>query len=79
MNTGNQANFEMILDGMSCGKCKAKVEKVLTNNNPPAANASVDLQSKKVTFSVSRDAIEGITKTLTEMGYTVESVKEITA
>ncbi|WP_223292798.1 heavy metal translocating P-type ATPase [Breznakiella homolactica] len=72
-NGGTEMKATMKISGMSCGHCKNRVEQAL--NGIPGIQASVDLDSgtASVTGTAAVDA-DTLTKTVTDAGYTVESV-----
>ena len=72
---GNIIRKEILIEGMTCGHCKANVEKVLANIEG-VSNVSVDLKSKTAFLSIT-DCVkdEIINKTLKDSGYAVISIK----
>jgi copper chaperone CopZ len=62
---------KIVIEGMSCGHCTARVEKAL--NALPGVSATVDLNTKtaKVTGEVSDDALK---EAVTDAGYDVVSI-----
>ena len=64
----------MVIEGMSCGHCSARVEKVL--NAIEGVEAKVDLKAKTATVTLSSDITDEALKTAVEnAGYEVISVK----
>lgn len=64
----------MLIEGMSCGHCSARVEKAL--NELDGVNATVDLDKKTAFIKLSKDINdEVLTKAVTDAGYEVVSVK----
>lgn len=64
----------MLIEGMSCGHCSARVEKAL--NELDGVNATVDLDKKTAFIKLSQDINdEVLTKAVTDAGYEVVSVK----
>lgn len=63
---------EIIVDGMSCGHCKAAVEEAV-NALPGIKLAHVDLEAKTLTveFDGSQITLEKIKAAVDEEGYTV--------
>lgn len=61
------------VDGMSCGHCKAAVEKALTGlGGVQGAEADIDAKTVTVTYDsgkVGRDALAGV---ITDAGYEVK-------
>lgn len=66
----NKYSAVVTIEGMMCGHCKARVEKVL--NELPGLAAKVDLDSKKA-FIESEQQIDEclVKKTITDAGYDV--------
>ncbi|MDF2590391.1 MAG: Heavy metal transport/detoxification protein [Anaerocolumna sp.] len=63
------------IEGMSCGHCQAKVEKVLNEIN--GVEAKVDLKKKSATVSLQSDVSDTTLKdVITEAGYEVVSIEE---
>lgn len=62
---------KIVIEGMSCGHCTARVEKAL--NALPGVSATVDLNTKTatVTGEVSDDALK---EAVTDAGYDVVSI-----
>lgn len=64
----------MLIEGMSCGHCSARVEKAL--NELDGVNATVDLDKKTAFIKLSKGINdEVLTKAVTDAGYEVVSVK----
>lgn len=64
----------MLIEGMSCGHCSARVEKAL--NELDGVNATVDLDKKTAFIKLSKEVNdEVLTKAVTDVGYEVVSVK----
>lgn len=64
----------MLIEGMSCGHCSARVEKAL--NELDGVNATVDLDKKTAFIKLSKEVNnEVLTKAVTDAGYEVVSVK----
>lgn len=70
----NMVSKEMIINGMNCSHCSARVEAAL--NAVGGVRANVDLE-KKTAFINCPDSISDdlLTKTVTDAGYTVVSIK----
>ena len=63
----------MVIKGMSCGHCSARVEKVL--NAIDGVEATVDLESNSATVKLSADVSnEVLKKAVDDIGYTVVEV-----
>jgi copper chaperone CopZ len=63
------------IEGMSCGHCQAKVEKLL--NAMDGVEAKVDLKKKAATVNLSKDINDSIFKdAITEAGYEVISIEQ---
>lgn len=74
-NGGNKMNKVLTVEGMSCGHCKAAVEKALKNVDG-VDNAVVDLSSKTAEVTLSKEvSTEALTNAVTEAGYEVTEVK----
>jgi Cu+-exporting ATPase len=74
-NGGNKMNKVLTVEGMSCGHCKAAVEKALKNVDG-VDNAVVDLGSKTAEVTLSKEvSAEDLTNAVTEAGYEVTEVK----
>lgn len=74
-NGGNKMNKTLTVEGMSCGHCKAAVEKALKNVDG-VDNAVVDLNSKTAEVTLSKEvSTEDLTNAVTEAGYEVIEVK----
>lgn len=70
----NSMEKTMLIEGMSCGHCSARVEKAL--NELDGVNATVNLDKKTAFIKLSKDvADEILTKAVTDAGYEVVSVK----
>lgn len=64
----------MIIEGMMCGHCKARVEDVL--NSIDGVLATVDLDKKEAALTLSKDVGDDVlTNAVTDAGYTVISVQ----
>lgn len=64
----------MTIEGMTCGHCKSRVEKVLGETDG-INSAIVDLENKTATINLSSDlSNETLTKIITDAGYEVISV-----
>ncbi|MBF4694330.1 cadmium-translocating P-type ATPase [Fusibacter sp. Q10-2] len=71
----NEMKKEMLIEGMSCGHCKMRVEKAL-NGLEGVENAEVALEEKKAFVTLSSDVDDVILKTaVEEAGYEVVEVK----
>lgn len=65
----------ILIDGMSCGHCKARVEQVL--NEITGVHAKVDLKKKTATIEVATDIKDEVIKeVIANAGYEVISVTE---
>jgi len=74
-NGGNEMNKVLTVEGMSCGHCKAAVEKALKAVDG-VENAVVDLEKKSAEVALSKDVSgEELTKAVTDAGYEVTEVK----
>ncbi len=74
-NGGNEMNKVLIVEGMTCGHCKASVEKALKAVEG-VESAVVDLDKKSADVSLSREVdSEILTKAVTDAGYEVIEVK----
>jgi copper chaperone CopZ len=63
------------IEGMSCGHCQAKVEKVL--NALDGVEAKVDLKKKAATVNLLSEVSDTILRdVVTEAGYEVVSIEE---
>ncbi|HAN20146.1 MAG: hypothetical protein A2Y15_03350 [Clostridiales bacterium GWF2_36_10] len=63
------------IDGMSCGHCKARVEKVLGDID--GVSAKVNLEKGEAIVSIDKDVADNVlTSAVTEAGYTVVSINE---
>lgn len=63
------------IEGMSCGHCQAKVEKLLSAMD--GVEAKVDLKKKCATVKLSKDVNDSIFKdAITEAGYEVISIEQ---
>lgn len=63
------------IDGMSCGHCQARVEKVL--NEIDGVEAKVDLKKKRAVVNLKKEVSDQIlTTAVTEAGYEVVSISE---
>ena len=64
---------KIIIEGMSCGHCSARVEKVL--NAIDGVTAAVDLESKTAAVTINGDVSdEALKNAITEAGYEVVSI-----
>lgn len=64
----------MIIDGMTCGHCKSRVEDVL--NKIDGVTAIVDLEQKSADINLSKEIDdEVLKKAVTEAGYVVKEIK----
>jgi len=63
------------IEGMTCGHCQARVEKVL--NEIEGVQAKVDLKKKQAVVNITAD-VEDVTlkEVITEAGYEVKSITE---
>lgn len=74
-NGGNEMNKVLTVEGMSCGHCKAAVEKALKNVDG-VDNAVVDLGNKTAEVTLSKEVSTDVLKNaVTEAGYEVTDVK----
>lgn len=65
----------MEINGMSCGHCQARVEKVL--NEIDGVSAKVELNKKRAVVSLTKDVDDNTLKNVvTEAGYEVVSITE---
>ncbi len=65
----------LVIEGMSCGHCKARVEKVL-NEQPQIEGAVVDLEAKTATFNLTGDlSDEQLKELIDDAGYDVLEIK----
>ncbi len=65
----------MIVEGMSCGHCSARVEKALTALDG-VASASVNLETKEVRVELTGDLdVDTLTDAVEDAGYDVVEVK----
>ena len=63
----------MIVDGMTCPHCSARVEKAL--NAIDGVEAHVDLESKTASITLTKDVADDVlTKAVTDADYTVVSL-----
>ena len=70
-NGGNEMNKKLRVEGMSCGHCKAAVEKALKAVDG-VENAVVDLENKSAEVSLSKEVSdEVLKKAVTDAGYEV--------
>lgn len=71
---GNFMKKELIVEGMSCGHCSARVEKAL--NEIDGVQAKVDLESKTASVTLSKEVSdEALIQAVTDAGYEVTTVK----
>lgn len=74
-NGGNNMNKKLIVEGMSCGHCKAAVEKALKGIDG-VENAVVDLNNKTADVTMNKVISDDIlSKVVTDAGYDVVEVK----
>lgn len=74
-NGGNNMNKRLIVEGMSCGHCKAAVERALKGIDG-VENAIVDLSNKTAEVTLNKDIDNDIlSKAVTDAGYDVVEVK----
>lgn len=74
-NGGIKMNKIMIVEGMSCGHCKAAVEKALKAVDG-VENAVVDLSSKKAEITLAKQVSDDVlSKAVADAGYDVVEVK----
>jgi len=74
-NGGIKMNKVLIVEGMSCGHCKAAVEKALKAVDG-VENAVVDLSNKKAEVTLIKEVSNDVlSKAVTEAGYEVVEVK----
>lgn len=74
-NGGNEMKKTLIVEGMSCGHCKAAVEKAL-NAVDGVDSAVVDLNSKTAEVNMSKDLNPDVlSKAVTDAGYEVKKIK----
>ncbi|MDR3258458.1 MAG: cation transporter [Fusobacteriaceae bacterium] len=65
----------IIIDGMSCEHCKARVEKAL-NAIDGVSEAVVNLEKKNAEFTITKDITDEIlTNTIEDVGYDVIEIK----
>lgn len=70
----NKMTKQMVIEGMSCGHCSGRVEKVL--NALEGVSATVDLATKTATVTMTTEISDAVlTQTVTDAGYEVISVK----
>ena len=71
---GNFMKKELIVEGMSCGHCSARVEKAL--NEIDGVQAKVDLESKTASVTLSKEVSDqALIQAVTDAGYEVTAVK----
>lgn len=74
-NGGNKMKKVLTVEGMSCGHCKAAVEKALKAVDG-VENAAVDLQNKSAEVELNKEVDnDTLTKAVTDAGYEVIEVK----
>jgi len=74
-NGGNNMNKKLIVEGMSCGHCKAAVEKALKGIDG-VESAVVDLNNKTAEVILKKDVNNDVlSKVVTDAGYDVVEVK----
>ena len=72
---GSEMNKVLIVEGMTCGHCKAAVEKALKAVDG-VENAVVDLEEKSAELTLNKEVSDDIlTKAVTDAGYEVIEVK----
>ena len=65
----------LIIEGMSCSHCSARVEKALSAMKG-VEKAVVDLESKSAAVTIAKDINDkAFAKTIKEAGYTLKEVK----
>ncbi len=75
INGGKEMKKVLTVEGMSCGHCKAAVEKALKSVDG-VENAVVDLSSKKADVTLSKEVSNDVlSKAVTDAGYDVTEVK----
>lgn len=75
INGGKEMKKVLTVEGMSCGHCKAAVEKALKSVNG-VENAVVDLSSKTADVTLAKEVSdEALSKAVTDAGYDVVEVK----
>lgn len=73
-NGGNEMNKTLIVEGMSCGHCKAAVEKALKAVDG-VENAVVDLEKKSASVTLNKEVSdEALSKAVVDAGYEVAKV-----
>ncbi len=73
-NGGNEMNKTLIVEGMSCGHCKAAVEKALKAVDG-VENAVVDLEKKSASVTLNKEVSdEALSKAVVDAGYEVAEV-----
>ncbi len=74
-NGGNEMNKVLTVEGMSCGHCKAAVEKALKAVDG-VKNAVVDLEKKSANVTLNKEVNTDIlTKAVTDAGYEVTNIE----
>jgi copper chaperone len=66
---GVKMNIELNVSGMTCGHCKAAVEKALKNVNG-VADVNVNLEAGKAEVKGENVSLEALVAAVTEEGYT---------
>lgn len=68
-------HIKFIVNGMTCGHCKAAVEKAL-GQLKGVSSVHVDLQSKEVSVQFDQAKVDhaAIKETIEDMGYDVEGI-----
>lgn len=69
---GSEKELTLNVEGMSCGHCKAAVEKAVSALNG-VSSVQVELAAKKVdiTYNPDKVSIEAIKQSITDQGYDV--------
>ena len=68
---------ELLVDGMMCGHCKARVESVL-RGIAGVSSAVVDLEAKTATVELSEPVTdEALRQPVSDAGYPVLSIREL--
>lgn len=72
MSNGTPERVELIVEGMSCGHCKAAVEKAVSALNG-VEKVDVDLPGKKATIIYDADivSVDDMKKAIVDQGYSV--------
>lgn len=65
----------IVIEGMSCGHCQARVEKAL--NSIPGVSAKVDLKKKQAVVETEKNLDDSVfTEAVSDAGYKVVSITE---